>query len=596
MMSAFILIIFPLVSSGVFGDDVVTVVEGDSVTLHADTKIQIKEIDWRVGEILIASIDIETSDILYEGPSKDRLKLDNQTGDLKITYITISDAGSYNLHVNSEKPPSKKFTVHVVPVDKMLSVFMGEFVTLYTGVFEPKKYDVIRWRFADQKSPIAEVNRATGNISIYGNVADGSFKTRLQLDYWTGSLTITNTKPTDSGEYEVDIISSSKYTIHKTFSVTVRGEIQSVPVKEGASFTLNTDVTELLEYDSVLWMFGDTLIVTTQNNNIKDGPDERFRDRLNLDHHTGSLTITNARITDSGDYKLQISSSEQIIHKKFIVTVTGLSAGAIAGICVAVGVVLLVCAAVAGVFYYRHRISELKEQRIDEVRTVSVIEGESITLNPDEEHKDDKLVWSFGGIGIAEMKISDHSFTVHNDVLDGRFRDRLKLNPQTESLIIMNIKTTDSGEYELLISRPGKSSIKRFRVSVFDQTDDIQTVSVKKGESLELKTGVDDIQKFEEILWRFGLDTLLAEIRGKTKYISPFQDSVELDHQTGSLTIKNSKPRDAGVYMLSKIERGNITTKLFRVEVESTDNRNNPVEESVRRNNPEEVPLTTVYG
>jgi len=99
------------VCPGVFGDVVVTVMEGDSVTLHADTKIQIKEIDWRFGEKLIAEIDIETSYSWYDEASKDRLKLYNQTGDLKITNIRISDAGSYNLQVNSEQPPSKKFTV-----------------------------------------------------------------------------------------------------------------------------------------------------------------------------------------------------------------------------------------------------------------------------------------------------------------------------------------------------------------------------------------------------------------------------------------------------------------------------------------------------
>jgi len=99
-----------------------------------------------------------------------------------------------------------------------------------------------------------------------------------------------------------------------------------------------------------------------------------------------------------------------------------------------------------------------------------------------------------------------------------------------------------------------------------DQTDDIKTVSVKKGESVTLKTGVDDIQIFEQILWRFGLFTLLAEIRGET-IISPLEDRLDLDHQTGSLTIKNSKPTDAGIYMLLKIEGGHIKTTLFRVKV-----------------------------
>ncbi|KAL0161736.1 hypothetical protein M9458_045461, partial [Cirrhinus mrigala] len=52
-----------------------------------------------------------------------------------------------------------------------------------------------------------------------------------------------------------------------------------------------------------------------------DQCDVRFRDRLKLDNQTGSLTITNIRTTDSGDYKLQINSNTFSIIRTFSVAI-----------------------------------------------------------------------------------------------------------------------------------------------------------------------------------------------------------------------------------------------------------------------------------
>ncbi|KTF80013.1 hypothetical protein cypCar_00039728, partial [Cyprinus carpio] len=133
-----------------------------------------------------------------------------------------------------------------------------------------------------------------------------------------------------------------------------RDEIKRKSVKEGESVTLDPDVRKNLKNDLMTWYFTDTLIAEITGDQSKictdDQCDERFRDRLKLDHQTGSLTIMNIRTTDSGLYKLQISSTNLRRHsissiKSFDVSVinSGLSSAAVGGICAAaVSVLLLV--------------------------------------------------------------------------------------------------------------------------------------------------------------------------------------------------------------------------------------------------------------
>ncbi|XDV22873.1 hypothetical protein PO909_027653, partial [Leuciscus waleckii] len=101
---------------------------------------------------------------------------------------------------------------------------------------------------------------------------------------------------------------------------------------------------------------------------------------------------------------------------------------------------------------------------------ISVMEGDSVTLNSDlTEMKDDDVIqWRIGNEStvIAEINKRVDRITVYDDVLDGRFRDRLKLDNQTGSLTITNTRTEHEGDYKLLMLS-GRLSSKSFRVSVY---------------------------------------------------------------------------------------------------------------------------------
>ncbi|XP_050961252.1 uncharacterized protein LOC127162513, partial [Labeo rohita] len=112
------------------------------------------------------------------------------------------------------------------------------------------------------------------------------------------------------------------------FSVYKEEETETKSVMEGDSVTLNTDVTEIQRDDQILWTFrlqnSETRIaeIYKQIISIYDNKEnnERFRDRLQIDEQTGSLTITNINKLHSGLYKLQIIS-EDVKHTSFSIAV-----------------------------------------------------------------------------------------------------------------------------------------------------------------------------------------------------------------------------------------------------------------------------------
>ncbi|XP_065099403.1 uncharacterized protein [Paramisgurnus dabryanus] len=477
-----LLFLISLSINGVFGDEVksVSVMEGDSVTLHTDiTEIQRDDLlNWIFNkDDYIAQINnkvnlISIYDDVLDGRFRDRLQVNNQTGDLTITNITTQHTGDYHLEINGEKITGQTFSVSVIHVDpdemKSVSVMEGDSVTLHTDVLDIKKYDVIQWRFQHENSLLAELNRKTAFFSTFDDVHDGRFKGRLQLNVQTGSLTITNIRNKHAGLYEVDISNSSSHTIHQSITVTVSGKVTTVSVIKGDWVTLKTN-TEIQTYDLIQWMFApddDTRIAEIYKSDntfaVYDGADGRFRDRLMLNNQTGYLTIINIRTEDAGLYELKMSSSRRSIQRRFSVNVSerGLSSYVIAGLCF--GVLLVSVALTAGVFYCRQRFPKAT------IRKVMV--GRSVRLKTDVDNieTDDVIEWRFKPGPFRNnviAKIQRNNLTAASDE---RLCRNMTLNKRTGSLYITDITADHSGSYELKITSGVITSYKRFKVIVSD--------------------------------------------------------------------------------------------------------------------------------
>ncbi|XP_050951080.1 uncharacterized protein LOC127153852 isoform X2 [Labeo rohita] len=230
------------------------------------------------------------------------------------------------------------------------------------------------------------------------------------------------------------------FVVTGVFSVVKNRVTVSVSVMEGDSITLYSDVTTT-QQEEILWYFNDTRIAVITGDLSRICTDvqcnegnERFRDRLYLENQTGSLTIMNINTADTGLYQLKIFSSNSSISEKT----------------------------------FSIMVLDAPDAELGKGKTISAMEGEYVTLDPDViRNPNDVMTWYFNDTFIAEIT-GDQSKICTEDQCRERFRDRLKLDHQTGSLIITNTRTTDSGDYKvLIISRIVQHSISITSLKIF---------------------------------------------------------------------------------------------------------------------------------
>ncbi|XP_016116385.1 carcinoembryonic antigen-related cell adhesion molecule 20-like [Sinocyclocheilus grahami] len=221
------------------------------------------------------------------------------------------------------------------------------------------------------------------------------------------------------------------------------------------------------------------------------------------------------------------------------------------------------------------RVNTVSDTGSDGVTVVSVTEGDSVVLHTDipEIQKDDEILWRFRDKDvIAKIKKDEHIFSIFDNSADGIFRSRLQLNPQTGDIIISDIRNSTSGLYKVDFKKSSYTTHKSFNVTISDK---LNRVHVKEGVSVILESGLTKLEGDDLLQWRFEHeDHAIAKINKTASSSSTFdvadgrfKGRLELDDQTGSLTIRKITAEHAGLYHLDITGSSHTIFKKFMVFV-----------------------------
>lgn len=200
--------IFHLVN-GVSGVEELQLMVGDSVTLNSAETPSKETIQWlfetkRIAEIREGSRDPQ----YYDERFKDQLELDKKTGSLTIKNINTYHSGQYRQNIADIN--RKNIAIQVRDEKPKVSVKEGKNVFLITGVKDIQTYDLI----------LNLNGRTIAKIDKNYQSRNNSSYSRLLLDSLSGSLIMSDSATTDTGDYDLTM-SSSTYSLQRTISVTV---------------------------------------------------------------------------------------------------------------------------------------------------------------------------------------------------------------------------------------------------------------------------------------------------------------------------------------------------------------------------------------
>ncbi|XP_042167709.1 uncharacterized protein LOC112231748 [Oncorhynchus tshawytscha] len=379
----------------------------------------------------------------------------------------------------------------------------------------------------------------------------------------------------------------------------VNAEVNTLTGREGQSVTLHPGLTGL-QADKIFWFFGpvipNTSIVESQlirGENITEFKG-RFREKLQLDRETGSLTIRNLTLNNSGVYQLDIFNTHKTSQRFYLTVyapvplpqVKKIPEGDFLDSSSEKGSCSVVCSVEnrrdMTLSWYRG------EKRLNQTSSPDLSTNLSLPL---EIKLQDNNIYSC----VAANPVSNQTTKLNIETLCLQFVDPNRI---TIVVIVLGIglmlfivicciwkrkyikgccvSTSGSPEEEdsvvgreethevPVIENYKMTTLQYLGISVLFIIDllgavnaEVNTLTGREGQSVTLHPGLTGLQA-DKIFWFFGPvipNTSIVEsqlIRGEniTEFKGRFREKLQLDRETGSLTIRNLTLNNSGVYQL----------------------------------------------
>ncbi|XP_067219037.1 uncharacterized protein [Chanodichthys erythropterus] len=321
--------------------------------------------------------------------------------------------------------------VFVADAVKSESVTEGESVSLNSSFTQIHRDEEIEWKFRN----ILIASVMNNKSKFYDESAEGRFRDRLKLDHQTGSLTIINSRTTDSGLYTVSrdtTINTINLTVYAHLPVPVISSNSSLNSSSSSSCSLVCSAVNV-SHVTLSWFKGNSVFSSIRVSDLSSRSDLLLH--LECVDDSYSCVLNNPIRNQT-----QHLNNTQLCHTCAAVHCCGFTEA----------VIRLALSALVGVATVAVLVYDIRSRSVfvaDAVKSESVTEGESVSLNSSftQIHRDEEIEWKFAEFLIARVKNKESVF--YSRSAEGRFRDRLKLDHQTGSLTIINSRTTDSGLY-----------------------------------------------------------------------------------------------------------------------------------------------------